>query len=198
MTTEGAIDLGRNLRDSLTAGADLIDKVSEDASVQEYAKLQEQLNSILINNMSNLGWVHKYYHMLYSDKIDAFHTTRWEKHALIYSNSKSVQENELYTMSGQLMKIVKQTGLPSSYVMNSMCELFGYPKKYFRIGTGDNGDSYWQDMGDNSYIGIGWPKLGNLNLYFESKDVKNDIAVDLIKYYEYGKSAVCQHSCRIF
>ncbi|MCB2308716.1 hypothetical protein LGL08_19580 [Clostridium estertheticum] len=54
LTTEGAINLGRDLRDSLTAGADLIDKVSEDASVQEYAKLQEQLNNILINNMSNL------------------------------------------------------------------------------------------------------------------------------------------------
>ncbi|WP_253205442.1 hypothetical protein [Clostridium estertheticum] len=131
---------------------------------------------IMYKMNSDGRWVHKYYHMLHPDKIDAFHTTRWQKHALIYSNSKPMQENELYTMSGQLMKIVKQTGLPSSYVMNSMCELFGYPKNYFRIGTGDNCDSYWQDMRDNSYIGIGWPKLGNLNLYFESNDVKNDIA----------------------
>ncbi|MBU3101718.1 MULTISPECIES: hypothetical protein [Clostridium] len=85
---------------------------------------------IMYKMNSDGKWVHKYYHMLYPDKIDAFHTTRWQKHALIYSNSKPVQENELYTMSGQLIKIVKQTGLSSSYVMNSMCELFRYPKYY--------------------------------------------------------------------
>ncbi|WP_298844625.1 McrB family protein [Clostridium sp.] len=197
LSIEEAIKLGRELRDSLTAGADLIDKVLENGDLLEYAKLQEKLNSILINNMSNLGWVHKYYHMLYPNKIDAFHTTRWQKHALIYSNSKPMQEDKLYTMSGQLMQIVKQTGLPSSYVMNSMCELFGSPKNYFRIGTGDNGDSYWEDMRDNSFVGIGWPKLGNLNIYFKGKDVRYAIAADLIKYYEYDKSAASRKAGEI-
>ncbi|KAA5806399.1 MULTISPECIES: hypothetical protein [Thermoanaerobacterium] len=53
--------------------------------------------------------------------------------------------------------------------MNSMCALFGPPVNYFRIGTGDNGNSYWEDMKSNSYVGIGWAKLGNLTSYDESK-----------------------------
>jgi 5-methylcytosine-specific restriction protein B len=192
-----AIDLGRELRNALTSGADLIENLSEGASAEEYTKLQEQLDSVLTHNMSNLGWVHKYYHMIYPNKIDAYHSTRWQKHALIYCNIKPMQEDKIYTMSGQLIEIVKQTGLPSSYVMNSMCDLFGYPKNYFRIGTGDNSNSYWEDMRKNSYVGIGWPALGDLNLYAENKSMKNDISEELIKHYKYNKNTASRKAGEI-
>ncbi|ETO38828.1 MULTISPECIES: hypothetical protein [Thermoanaerobacterium] len=116
LSVDEAVELGRKIRDALVAGTNLIDKLSDDASIEDYIKLQEQLSNTLVYNMQNLGWVHKYYHMLYPYKIDAFHSTRWQVHALIYCNVKPVQDDKLYTMSGQLMQIIKKTELSTSYL----------------------------------------------------------------------------------
>lgn len=165
ITNEQAIDLGREIKDALVLGAELINNLKEDADVQSYIDLQQQLDKTLIKNMVNLGWVHKYYHMIYPDKIDAFHSTRWQRHALICSNIKPEKEDALYIMSGQLMQLIKKTKINSAHVMNSMVELFGEPANYFRIGTSSGDKSYWNEMLGNNYISIGWPKIGDLSIY---------------------------------
>lgn len=185
LSIEEAIDLGRSLRDALVAGAKLIDNLSDNASLEDYIDLQNKLEEVLINNMFSLGWVHKYYHMLYPNKIDAFHSVKWQRHALISSGIKPILEDKLYLLSGQLMEIIKQTKLATCHVMRAMVELFGQPLNYYRIGTGDNGNSYWEDMKSSSYIGIGWSELGNLEDYTQNKNMRNDISSRLIELYSY-------------
>lgn len=197
LSIDEAIELGREIRNALVAGTKLIDSFSENAGIEDYIKLQEKLSSVLVYNMQNLGWVHKYYHMLYPNKIDAFHTTKWQKHALICCSIRPEQEDKLYVMSGQLMQIVKQTELATSYIMNSMVDLFGSPLNYFRIGTGDNGNSYWQDMKVNSYVAVGWSALGDLNLYTENKNMKNDILAQLVNLYDYDNKTASRKAGEI-
>lgn len=192
LSIDEAIELGRELRNALVAGADLINNLSEDAKIHDYIKVQEQLSSVLVNNMHNLGWVHKYYHMLYPNKIDAFHNTKWQKHALICCNIKPEQENKLYTMSGQLMQIIKNTELSSSYIMISMCNLFGSPINYYRIGTSGNNKSYWDDMRQGGYVSIGWPAIGDLRDYEKQgkSDIRNEIKSKLEKNYPNDPRAI--------
>ncbi|MCG4585243.1 hypothetical protein L0P56_07020, partial [Anaerosalibacter bizertensis] len=155
LSIDEAIELGRKLRDSLVTGAQLIENLDINASIKEYIKLQENLDNVLIENMSNLGWVHKYYHMIYPNKIDAFHNTKWQKHGLISSHIKPIDDNKLYIMAGQYMDIARKSELPVAYIMNAMVELFGgRPIDYFRIGTTGNNKSYWQDMRKGGYISI--------------------------------------------
>lgn len=197
LSIDEAVELGCELRNALVAGADLINDFPKNASIQEYIELQKQLENVLISNMYSLGWVHKYYHMLYPHKIDSFHNTKWQKHVLICCNIKPEEEDKLYTLSGQLMQVVKQTELSSSYVMNSMVNLFGSPVNYFRIGTGDNSDNHWQDMRTNSYVGIGWSKLGDLNSYSDNKSMKSDISQELINLNEYDNKTASRKAGEI-
>lgn len=185
LSTEEAVQLGRGLRDALVAGAKLIDKLSDNASDEDYIDLQNKLEEVLINNMFSLGWVHKYYHMLYPNKIDAFHSIKWQKHALICSSIKPALEDKLYLLSGQIMGIVKKIELPTCYVMRGMVEIFGQPLNYYRLGTGDKDSNYWEDMKSNSYVAIGWSELGNLEDYTHSKNMRNDICNKLIELYAY-------------
>lgn len=183
LSIDEAIDLGRKLRDSLVNGAELIEKLDEDAPIEDYIKLQENLDNILVENMSNLGWVHKYYHMIYPNKIDTFHSTKWQRHVLISSHIKPIQDDKLYIMSGQIMEIVRKTGLETVYAaMSSMVTLFGPPVNYYRIGTTGDGKSYWQDMKEGGYISIGWPALGDLREYGEMK--KTEMKEELRKKFE--------------
>lgn len=185
LSIEEAIDLGRKLRDALVSGAKLIHNLPDNASLEDYIDLQNRLEEVLINNMFSLGWVHKYYHMLYPNKIDAFHSVKWQRHALISSNIKPILEDKLYLLSGQLMEIISQTKLATCHVMRAMVDLFGQPLNYYRIGTGDNGNSYWEDMKSNSYVAIGWSELGDLENYNQNKNMRNDISNKLIELYSY-------------
>jgi len=188
LSTEEAVALGRDLRDALIGGSEIIDKLSVKADILDYTDLQQQLESVLTNNMYNLGWVHKYYHMLYPNKIDSFHSTKWQKHALISCGVIPEQEDKLYTMSRQLMQIINEIDLPSSYAAISMNELFGPPINYFRIGTGDGENRYWESMRTNSYVGIGWSKLGDLNVSFAEDTMRKDIPEVLTEQYQYNSS----------
>lgn len=196
LSIEEAVELGRELRDSLVSGAELIANLSEEAGIEDYIKLQEQLDSMLVKNMHSLGWVHKYYHMLFPNKIDAFHNTKWQKHVLICCSIKPEQEDKSYIMAGQIMSIVKETESPSSHIMNTMVSEFGEPVNYFRIGTGENAKN-WHDMRTNSYVGIGWSELGDLNIYSDSKTLRKDVTEDLKKHNDYNNSTASRKAGEI-
>lgn len=200
LSIDEAIELGRKLRNSLVAGAQLIENLDINASIEEYIKLQENLDNVLIENMSNLGWVHKYYHMIYPNKIDAFHNTKWQKHGLISSHIKPIDDNKLYIMAGQYMDIARKSELPVAYIMNAMVELFGgRPIDYFRIGTTGNNKSYWQDMRKGGYISIGWPKVGDLRQYGEIKkiEMKEKLRTKLEEHYQNDPRAIGRTASQI-
>lgn len=165
LTIDEAIKLARELRQSLVDGAALIEKLPMNATIESYIELQKSLESALVSNMSNLGWVHKYYHLLYPAKIDDFHNCNWQRAGLINILERPLQDDKLYVMAGQYMNLANQAGLPINHVTAAIHNLFGGPKEYYRIGTTGNNKSYWSEMRDNGYVSIGWPAVGNLREY---------------------------------
>lgn len=201
LTKDQAIDTAEKIRNELVEGAKIIGKLSPDSGVEEYRILQNKLENVLSdNNMCSLGWVHKYYHMIYPDKIDTFHNTRWQKHALISCNIKP-EKDKLYVMAGQLMQVVKEIGIQTSYVMISMIELFGEPLNYYRINTTSiSGDkNCWDEMRSNSYVSIGWSEVGDLRKYDNQdiKEVKNNISYVLESKYKYESPVIGRISNQI-
>jgi 5-methylcytosine-specific restriction protein B len=196
LTIDEAVELGRKLRDSLIEGYKLISDLPNDATIEDYKELQVELEKVLINNMHYLGWVHKYYHMLFPDKIDSFHNTNWQVHALINCNIKPLYEDKKYILAGQVMEVIKQINMPNCYFMNSVAILFGNPVKYYRVGTGDPGTSYWDEMRSESYIALGWSKLGDLDK-FNKENIKNEVSDKLIELYDYNKSTASRKAGEI-
>jgi 5-methylcytosine-specific restriction protein B len=71
-------------------------------------------------------------------------------------------------------------------------------KNYWRIGTSNGNDHYWETMKANQYVSIGWPDIGNLS----ESDIqsKNDI-IQLLndnKYYSDNKSVTSRKASEIF
>lgn len=169
LTTDEAIEVGREVRDRLIAGAVEIAAVGNSTDEKRYEELvlsQQKTLRIESSNtdMSRLGWVHKYYHMIYPDVIDNFHSTRWQRHGLVCCGIKPENDN-LYGMAGQYIELARECGLPVSYITAAINELFGSPVSYYRIGTTDGKTSYWNEMRSGGYVAIGWPKIGDLSDY---------------------------------
>lgn len=186
LSTEQAIKLGREIRDKLIAGAVEIKALEDSADDEKYSRLvvsqQETINIKNTNtDMSRLGWVHKYYHMIYPNIIDDFHSIKWQRHGLICCGIKP-KSDSLYGMAGQYIKLASECGLPVNYITSAINELFGSPVGYFRVGTSDGKTSYWNEMRNGGYISIGWSEVGNLRDY-EEQD-KTSLKAKLVNVLE--------------
>lgn len=179
-----AIEKGKKIRDAIVRGAEQISKF-ENPAYEDYIALQQSLDSDEDVKIGGYGWIHKYYHMLFPNYIDAFHTTGWQKHALLCYGEKPESES-LYALTGQLMKIITETGRPSSHIVRAMVHIYGSPVNYYRIGTrsGSSKTSIWPLMQENSYISIGWAELGDLTQYGqEDSEIRDSLKEPFEKLY---------------
>ena len=124
--------------------------------------MQEDIDEEL-GNLSNLGWVHKYYHMLYPDKIDDFHSHHFQSFYLIKLLEKPLKADGRYVLAGQYIKLAKHYKMRMNDFTGVLMELFGPLHKYWRVGTTSGTQSYWPLMLKEGYVSVGWPALGNLN-----------------------------------
>ena len=57
---------------------------------------------------------------------------------------------------------------------------FGFPKTFYRVGTGDNG-IYFDEWRRNNYIAIGWNELGDLTTAYQEDADSKTIITDALK-----------------
>ena len=157
-----AISIAREKRDLLVKGAELIAAIPNNFDDDTYLELQVDIDKEL-GNFGNLGWVHKYFHMLYPEKIDAFHSVDWQNFYLIKMLEKPIKSDGRYALAGQYVRFAKQANMSINNFTAVLMEYFGPLHNYWRVGTTDDTQSYWPEMLQKGYVSIGWPALGDLH-----------------------------------
>jgi GTPase subunit of restriction endonuclease len=166
-----AIKIARRKRDLLAKGAEFIAAMPQNANDVAYIKLQEDIDREL-DGLGNLGWVHKYFHMLFPDKIDDFHSVEWQKFYLIKMQENPLKSDGRYALGGQFIQLAKLENMPINWYTQMLYEIYGPLHNYWRIGTTDDTKSYWNEMLKNGYVSIGWPKLGDICQFQDLNDAE--------------------------
>ena len=76
LTLNDAIAMARNHRDQLIVGATILEKLPKTADDATYLDLQKQLD-LNSPDTSRLAWGHKYFQLLFPEKLDDFHNQKW-------------------------------------------------------------------------------------------------------------------------
>ena len=180
LSENDALKVGKDIRDSLVRGAKIISESVLD-SIHDYEKLDEELND-KIGKLAGLGWVHKYYHMIFPDKFSTWHSSGWQQHVL-YAFGISPSER-YYGRSGQLMKIAHYAGLMCPEFGGAAYDRFGNIKQFTRIGTSDDGGNYFTSWRADKVVAIGWNELEGLDTHITGSDFnKNAVRDRLVEYY---------------
>src|SRR5258706_339789 len=82
LSVEQAIDLARQHRDQLIRGVELLEKLPVNGTDEDYAQLQQEMDR-LAPDVSNQAWGHKYFSLLYPEKLDDFHNPDYQRFHLI-------------------------------------------------------------------------------------------------------------------
>lgn len=119
LETEVAIRRGEEIRNAILSGADFIRDLRV-SNQNDYTRLQSLLDE---HNIGHYGWIHKYYHMLYPDRISPYHSKRYQQHTLLCLNSKPAGE-QLYLLTGQIMQLFSELNLQSCQIMRALVALY--------------------------------------------------------------------------
>jgi len=164
ITTDEAIEIARSHRDQLLKGIALLEKLEDDASDEDYAEFQDQMDEVA-QDVSRLAWGHKYFSLLFPEKLDDFHSPDLQRFHLLKMLQLPPEGDGRYICAGRFVAAAKEVGLRMNHFTTTLNSVQGRLHRYWRIGTtsGKSGVSFWQIMRERNCISVGWPKLGDIS-----------------------------------
>ena len=183
LSLDEAISIARKHRDQLLAGVGLLEKFPAHGTDADYLALQEDMNR-LAPQVSDSAWGHKYFSLLFPDKIDDFHSPFYQRFHLIKLLQKPVAEKGRYTCAGQYIRIAQELNLPVNHLTTTLNVKNGQPYHYWRIGTRLEGKfSIWELMRKQGCVAVGWTEIGSLTDISGSLESKENIRALLKTHY---------------
>ena len=164
VSLEDAIEIARTHRDQLLNGVQLLENLPPDASDEDYAELQDQMDEVA-PDVSRLAWGHKYFSLLFPEKLDDYHSVDWQRFHLLKMLHLPAESKGRYICAGRFVAVAKEVGVPINHLTTGLNEVHGSLQRYWRINTQsrDTKVSHWSMMRDQNVVAIGWKELGDLS-----------------------------------
>jgi len=191
ISVEEAIEYATSHRDQLLRGCELLEALPLDATDEQYAELQDQMDEIA-PDVSRLAWGHKYFSLLFPEKLDTYHSPNYQRFHLLKLLQPTPRGDGRYICAGRFFSVAQEVGLSIHAVCRVLNTLDGDPHDYWRIGTnsGSTRASHWEMMKDRGCVAIGWPKLGDLSWLKSTKQSREELGKLLAESYPNHASAV--------
>lgn len=173
-----ALELGRNIRDALVKGAEIIRNTTLN-SIEDYEQLDTTLWNEIGEPYCNWSWFHKYLAMANPDKLSCFHSSDWQRHILYALKIKP--SDKYFARSGQLAMIENYARWCYSEFGTVLFERFGGIIQFIRIGTSDDTQNYAAEWNRKSVVGIGWRDIGSLEDYVAGDGLDKGAIADALK-----------------
>ena len=164
ISVEEAIEYARTHRDQLLKGVKLLEELPEDASDDDYAQLQDQMDE-QAPDVSTLAWGHKYFSLLFPEKLDDYHSPDWQRFHILKLLQLPPEGDGRYICAGRFVSAAMEVELPMNQFTATLNSVQGRLHRYWRVGTrgGEDKVSHWPMMQERDCIAIGWKKMQDLS-----------------------------------
>ena len=186
LSVSDAIVRARRHRDEMVAGAEVLSRLSYEATDEEYAHLQRAMNSVA-PKMSNTAWGHKYFSLLFPKKLDDYHVEEYGRFHLTKLLQRPPDGDGRYLAAGMFVRLSREIGWPINHLTSVCNQLNGRPYRVWRVGTDLGGQPIWDFMRHQECVAIGWPLVGDLSGVKRSRESRAQLARWLAEHY--GKAA---------
>jgi 5-methylcytosine-specific restriction protein B len=193
ISSEDAIATARRQRDELLAGDSVLATLdASETSDEVYKRLQDEMERVA-PGLSRDGWAHKYWFLIHPDRLDDFHSPRWQRFHLLKLLEMPPDRVGIldggaprFICAGRFVTAARVLGVPVTALTAVLNHRAAF-HQYWRVGTregysqGDSGESQWAVMRDGGFVSIGWPKeVPDLSPVIGQNDAKNWIRERLL------------------
>lgn len=181
-----AIAIALRDRDQIVAGAEILSGLTGQATKEEYSFLQQEMDS-KAPDVSRTTWGHKYFSLLFPEKIDGFHTEWYQKFNLVKLLQRPPESEGRYLAGGMFVRLARELEWPMNHLTSVLNQVNGRPYRVWRVGTDlgeERSNTIWPLMKDQDCVAIGWPAGGDLSGLGHSQKFKAQIAERISKQYD--------------
>ncbi len=186
LSVNDAIAIAREHRDQLVAGVDALSGLPRQATDAEYLSLQREMDS-KAPYVSSTAWGHKYFSLLFPDKLDDYHVEEYQRFHLVKLLERPPEDGGRYVAAGMFMRLARELEWPVNHLTSVLNQVHGRPYRIWRVGTnlGESpADTIWPSVRDQNCVAIGWPYVGDLSRCGHNQESKERIAELLVRHYD--------------
>ena len=126
LSVPDAIAIARKHRDQFVAGARVLEQFPATTDDANYVKLQNDLSKHAPDT-SRLAWGHKYFYLMFPEKLDDYHNQKWQRHHLIKILQLPPSEEGLYVCAGRYVQLAHELGWPMNHLTFALGARDGNP-----------------------------------------------------------------------
>jgi 5-methylcytosine-specific restriction protein B len=161
-----AVAIARKHRDQLLVGVEALRQIPPEADDAEYRLLQQTLDNVA-PRVSNMAWGHKYFHLMFPDRLDDFHNPELQRFHILKLLQLPPEGEGRYLCAGRFVSAAHELNLPMRNLTATLNSLHGRPHRYWRIAATQN---RWALMKDAGCVAFGWESLGDLSWVEANKE----------------------------
>jgi 5-methylcytosine-specific restriction enzyme B len=164
ISLEEAIAIAKKQRDQLLKGAAVIEDFPHTTDDAQYRQLQEELHGVA-PDVADSAWGHKYFSVLYPDKIDDFHSGEYQRFYLLKLLQELPQGKGRYVCAGRFVALANDLSVPMATATTLLYAEFGPLHHYWKLESTDDSllKDRWAVMEGGRFAAIGWPNLPDLS-----------------------------------
>lgn len=178
LTTEAAIEVARRHREQLFQGVELVEELPNNATDEEYQRLQKAMNQEA-PDISDTAWAHKYFHMLFPEKLDDFHVEHFQRFHLIKLVLKPPEDSGRYVSAGRFVQTASELEWPMNRLTAVLNHRNGRPYRYWRVlvqyPDEEELKNVWPAMRNGGFVSIGYHLLGDLSDIQHDQESKKEV-----------------------
>lgn len=180
LTLEEAIEIARLHREQLIRGAELLQHLPNNGSDADYEQLQRGMDDVA-PDVGNSAWGHKYFSLLYPEKLDDFHSPNYQRFHLIKLLQLPPQGEGRYLAAGRFVALAKSLKIPMNHLTTAINARDGRNLyNYWRIEVENNQVvNSWTAMREGNFVTFGQLEIGDLTNIPHSKAGKEGIQLNL-------------------
>ncbi|MBN9519476.1 AAA family ATPase [bacterium] len=184
ISVEEAVVIARKHRDQLLRGVEHLRRLPGNGADDDYRRLQEALDRDA-PDVSDLSWGHKYFSLLFPDKLDELHSPDLQRFHLLKLLQTPPPGKGRYTCAGRFVAAAAEVGVPMNSLMALLYVVNGRKHRYWRVGTSDGSAprNRWAMMKDGGLVAVGWPAVGDLSDVEATKESRERVQQRLTSNY---------------
>ena len=178
ISLDQAIEIARRHRDQLLRGVALLEKHPLNGSDADYQTLQQGMDE-QAPDVSGVAWGHKYFSLLFPDKLDDYHSAYYQRFHLVKLLQPNIPDERTgrYIAAGRFVAAARELEMLMNHLTTVLNVYNGRPYHYWSILASDarNPDTLnWKLQHEGSFAAVTWGELGDLSeLSHDSPSKKN-------------------------
>jgi hypothetical protein len=156
LSLQQAIAKAKQHHDQLLAGCKVLKRLPSNGSDEDYQEVQQEMYRVA-PIIGNTAWAHKYFSLIYPDKLDNYHFAEHQRfHLIKLLQVPPYVKGQRYLASGRFIAIANSLQIEVNALTQLLNERHGEPHHYWVISLPNNdSNKSWETMRRGGYCAIG-------------------------------------------